>query len=124
MNHKWIPTKKEIDKWIDQKLHKFVAQENMNLHLLKEEWLNRYLYIEEHIIFFCSFPCELYEWLSKLEDGQGTWKLDNPIVWTSELVRCMEGSRNKIARVVVYWSNNILRGFVTEFTIDTSVSRS
>jgi len=82
MWRKWIPTKKEIEKLIDQKLHEFVAQENKNLCLSKEEWLNRYPYTEEHKIFFCSFPCKLYEWLAKLVAGKGTWKLDNPIVWT------------------------------------------
>ena len=37
-------------------------------------------------IFFFSFPVELYEWIAKLADSQGRWKLDNPIVWTPELV--------------------------------------
>ena len=55
--------------------------------MLKEEWLNIYLYTEEHEIFFYYFSCKLYEWLAKLADGQGTWKLDNPIVWTLDLVR-------------------------------------
>jgi len=53
----------------------------MNSHSSKEEWLNRYLYKEEHEIFLCSFLCELYEWLAKMANVQGLWKLDNPIVW-------------------------------------------
>lgn len=77
MWHNWILTKKEIEKWIGQKLHEFAAQENRNLCLSKEEWLQRYLYTEEHEVFLCSFPCELYEWLAKLVDGKPTWKLDN-----------------------------------------------
>ena len=86
--------------------------------------MNIYLYTKEHKIFFCSFPCELYEFLAKLADGQGTWKLDNPIVWTPELVRHLEGSKNKIIRVGDYWIDSILGGFITEFVIDTSVSYS
>lgn len=60
MSNKWFPTKKEIKKWIDQKLHEFVAQENRNLCMLKEEWLNRYLYTDEHEIFLYSFMCKLH----------------------------------------------------------------
>jgi len=82
MSHHWNPTKKEIEKWLDQKIHELAAQENRNLCLSKEEWLNRYLYIEIHKIFFCTFPIELYEWLAKITDSQGRWKLDSPIVWT------------------------------------------
>jgi len=72
MSNKWFPTKKETEKWIDQKLHEFAAKENKNLLLSKEEWLNIYLYTNEHKIFFCSFPCELHQWLSKLVDSKGT----------------------------------------------------
>lgn len=121
MSNKWFPTKKEIEKWIDQKLHQFVAQENRNAHLSKEEWLNRYLYTEDHEIFFFSFPCELHQWLYKLQDIEGTWKLDNPIVWTLELVRHLEDSENNIVRAVDYWIGSILGSFITEFAIDTSV---
>lgn len=68
----WRPTKKEIEKWIDQKFHNFAAQENRNLCVPKEDWLQRYLYIDEHEVFFCTLSCELYKWLAKLADGQPT----------------------------------------------------
>lgn len=71
MFHRWNSTKKEIEKWLDQEIHEFVPQENRNLHLSKEDWLNRYMYIEVHEIFFCTFPIELYEWLAKLTDSEG-----------------------------------------------------
>lgn len=72
MWQKCIPMKKEIEKWIDRKMHEFKSQENKNPRMLKEEWLQRYLYIEEHEVFFCHFPFKLYEWLIKLMDGQST----------------------------------------------------
>ena len=90
----------------------------------KEEWLNRYIYTYEHETFFCFFLCELNQWLSKLVDSQGTWKLDNPIVWTLELVRHLDNSGNKITRVVDYWINTILDGFITKFVLDKFVSYS
>ncbi len=65
---------------------------------------------------------ELYEWLAKLTDNQGRWKLDSLIVWIPELVRRLETSENKIAWVVDHWLDRILGGFVTEFLGDTSVS--
>ena len=88
----------------------------------KEEWLNGYLFTDEHKIFFCSFLCELHEWLSKLADSQGTWRLDSPIVWNLELVRCLEASKNNIARDVDHWIDRIIGGFITELTIDTTIS--
>ena len=80
--------------------------------------------MEIHKIFFASFPTELYEWIAKLADNQGRWKLDNPIVWTPELVHRLEVSEDKIAHVVVHWLDRIIGGFITEFAVDTSVNYS
>ena len=79
-----------------QKIHEFTVQENRNLWLSKEDLLEKYMYADIHKIFFCTFPIELYEWLSKLIDTQERWKLDNLIVWTLELVRTLEASEDKI----------------------------
>ena len=103
MSCHWNPTKKEIAEWLDKKLHEFMTQENMNLRLTKEEWLDCYLYTEIHEIFFSSFPTELYEWIAKLADKRGRWKLDGPIVWTPELVRRLEASKDKITCIVYHW---------------------
>ena len=65
---------------MDRKIHEFAAQENKNPRLTKEQWLDRYLYMEIHKIFFYSFPVNLYEWIVKLADGQGRWRLKSPIV--------------------------------------------
>ena len=85
-SYHWNPTKKDIRDWLDRKIHEFVARESKNPRLAKEQWLDTYLYTEIHEIFFCSFPIELYEWIAKLADSQGRWKIDNLIVWTLELV--------------------------------------
>ena len=61
------------------------------------------MYTEIHEILFASFPSELYEWIAKLEDDQGRWRLDSPIVLTPELVRRLEASEDKIARAVDHW---------------------
>jgi len=54
MSHHWNPTKKEIEDWSDKNIHKFTAQENKNMRLTKEQWLDRYLYTEIHEKFFYS----------------------------------------------------------------------
>ena len=109
---------------MDRKIHKFAAQENRNPCLTKEQWLDKYLYIEIHENFFCTFSIELYELITKLADDQGRWRLDDPIKWTLELVRRLEASKDKITCVVNHWLNRIIGGFVTEFTVDTLVSYS
>jgi len=96
MLHHWNPAKNEIEKWLGQNIHEFPTQKNKNPCLSNEEWLNRYLYIEIHEIFFCTFPIELYEWLAKLTDSQGRLRFYNPIVWTPKLVQWLEASENKI----------------------------
>ena len=109
---------------MDRKIHEFMAQENRNPHLTKEQWLERYLYTEIHEIFLSSFLIELYEWIAKLVDDQGRWRLDNPIVWTPVLVRRLEASDDKITFAVNHWLDRIIGGFVAEFTVNTSVSYS
>jgi len=103
MSCHWNPKKKEIEEWLDRKVHEFAAQGNRNPQVSKEEWLECHLYTEIHEIFFASFPFELYEWIMKLADSQGRCRLDKPIVWTPELVHRLEASEDKIACAVDHW---------------------
>jgi len=116
--------KKEIEEWLDQKLHEFVVQENKTPQISEKRWLDRYVYTEIQEIFFASFSSELYDWIARLADSQGRYKLDQPIVWTLELVDRLEASEDKIARAVDHWLDRIIGGFITEFAIDTTVSYS
>jgi len=59
--------------------------------------------MEIHEFFFASFPSELYEWITKLADSQGRWRLDKPIMWTPELVCRLEASGDKIMRAMDHW---------------------
>jgi len=97
-------------------------QENKNPCLMKEQWLDKYLYIEICKIFFNTLLIELYEWIAKFVDVQGRWRLDNPIVWTSELVQRMEASEDKLTHVVNHSLDRVIGRFVTEFAVDTLVS--
>ena len=70
------PTKKEIEDWLDQKLHEFVLEENKTPQISKKRWQDRYIYTEIHEIFFMSFLTELYECIARLADSQGRCRLD------------------------------------------------
>lgn len=60
----------------------------------------------------------------KLGDDQGRWMLDKLIFWKLELVRRLEASEDKIMHDVNHCLDHIIRGFVIEFTVNTSVSYS
>jgi len=116
--------KKEIEHWLDQKLHEFVIQENKTPQISDKRYLDRYVYMEVHEIFFVTFSSYLYDSIARLANSQGRYKLDQPIVWTLELVCRPEASKDKITWVVDHWLDRIIGGFITEFTIDITISYS
>lgn len=60
----------------------------------------------------------------KLADSQGRCRLDKPIVWTPELVRRLEASRDKITHAMDHWLSQIIGGFIIEFVVNTSINYS
>ena len=89
---------------------------------MKEEWLERYLYMEIHETFFASFPFEMYEWIVNLADNQGRCRFDKPIVWILEVVPRLKALKDKIMCIVDHWLDRIIGGFITEFVVDTLIS--
>lgn len=83
--------------------------------------MDRYLYINIHEILLFSFLIELFKWIAKLANNYGWWRLDSPIVWTSELVLRLEASKEMFACTVDHWLDRVIGGFVTEFSFDSSV---
>lgn len=71
--------------------------------------------MEIHAIFFVNFSLELYEWIVRLPNSLGRCKLNQ------QFVRRLEAYEDKIVRAVDHWLDRIIRGFITEFTIDTTV---
>ena len=53
----------------------------------------------------------------EVTDSQGRCKLDRPIVWTRELVRILEASKDKIIYLVDHWLDQIIGGFIIDFTV-------
>ena len=124
MSCHWNPTKKKIEDWLDNKIHELVTQENRTPKVSKKRWPDHYVYTEIHEIFFASFPSELYEWITRLADSEGRCRLDQPIVWTSELLRRIEASKDNITRAMDHWLDWIIGGFIIEFAVDKIVSYS
>jgi hypothetical protein len=52
----WRPTMKEIIEWIERKEQEFAQKENRSPRMSDEQWMQRYVYIEMHEIFFGEFP--------------------------------------------------------------------
>jgi len=55
--------------------------------------------------------------ISKLADNEPCWKHNDPIVWTPKMIKRLKESENKVARVVDYWVDSILKGFITDFQL-------
>lgn len=68
------------------------------------------------------FLVELYEWISRLTERKNCFKGEEPMVWTLELIQRLKSIDNRISRVVDLWIDNILRGFITNFSVDSTLS--
>lgn len=81
----------------------------------------RSIFIDQYDIFFLSFSRKLYELISRLV-VQTSHFTNKHTTWTPDLIKQLKNTDNNIMRVVDYWINIILGGFITEVAIDTSVS--
>ena len=62
----WRPSKEDIGHWLEAKGHEFSINQNNNLQINLDKWLQRYVFIELHEIFFVDFFNVLDEWLQRL----------------------------------------------------------
>ena len=88
----WYPTKKEIQDWLETKETEFTEKENKNPRLSIEAWLDKYIFTDEHEVFFASLPSELHEWLSKLAETKCYTQSDKPAEWTPEAIEVLKKS--------------------------------
>jgi hypothetical protein len=109
----WRSTKKEISKWLKGKEGEFSRKENINPWMSYEQWMQRYVYIELHEIFFDEFPIILTKWLERLVENTGRYQTTTSRNWTPELVRQLNFVSNQTSREMDFWLDNILGGYVT-----------
>ena len=81
----WCPTRDELNKWVVSMKKEFSEQENKSPRLSTEDWLQKHIFTDLHMIFFVTYGNELYDWLSKLTD-RNIFKKKRNIVWTPELI--------------------------------------
>ena len=82
----WRPTRKEITEWMKQKKQEFSHMENKNPRLKNKQWLQRYVYIDLHEIFFNDFPNLLAEWSERFVENNGRHRPNALNNWTPKLV--------------------------------------
>ena len=119
----WHPTKEEINHWVESKEKEFAEKENKSPRLSTEDWLQKHIFTNLHMIFFVTYENELYNCLSKLTD-KNIFKKKRNIVWTPELIQTVKSVDNPISRAVDFWLASLLEGFITEFAVDQRKSFS
>ena len=115
----WHPELSEIKAWFETKTKEFAEKENINPNCDSEAWLQKYIYIDVHDVFFATFLSELHWWLARLADCSGHVQSDQPVQWNQEVVQRLKNTDNVVSREVDFWLTNLLSGFITEFTVDT-----
>jgi hypothetical protein len=114
----WRPNKEEIGKWLDAKEIKFFIDHNKNPWRSVDKCLRRYVFIDFHEIFFAKFSNIFAEWIKGLDEKIEIFHIVVPRNWTLELIRKVNSIRNRISRVVDYWMESVLGGYITEFSVD------
>ena len=84
-----------------------------------KKWLQKYIFIDQHEIFFSAFANKSHEWLSRLAENQTDFKHEERTTWNPEFIKQLQVTNYKISRVVDYWIDIILGDIINQFTIDT-----
>jgi hypothetical protein len=84
----------------------------------EKKWLQRYVYIDLHEIFFGEFLNILTEWLERLVEKTRRFKETARMNWTPKLIIQLNDVSNLTNRAFEFWLDSILGGYITEFTVD------
>jgi hypothetical protein len=76
------------------------------------------VYIDLHEFFFHEFPNILAEWIEIFLENTGIHRPAMQNNLTLELVGQVQLVDNRMSRIVEFWLDNVLGGYVTEFYID------
>ena len=115
---------KEISDWIEETYLNFAVQENKDLCLSANDFLQRYVFCDVYEIFFGRIHIELHQWLSRLTERRMNFQERYFPAWTPARINILKRVNNEISRTVDFWTTQTLEAFVTEFAIDTSTSFS
>ena len=99
-----------------------MQEESVGTWLRAKNQIDKYIYSDIHEIFFAEFPILLNEWLSRLVTKQTKIQRRETIEWSDQLVPEVTSVSNKISRVVDFWVDSILKGYINGFVVDTITS--
>jgi hypothetical protein len=68
----WNPTKADIESCLRTKYLEFAQKDNRNPRLTPRKYLEKYLFIDLHEVFFYDFLHLLQEWILRLKDNHAT----------------------------------------------------
>jgi hypothetical protein len=83
-----------------------------------KKWMQWYVYMDLHEIFFGEFTIILTEWLERLAEKNGRYMDTTLGNWIPELVRQVNYVSNPTTRAIDFWFDSIQGGYVTEFAVD------
>ena len=66
----WRPNHNEIEEWSETKEKEFLRKENINPQINSEQWLQIYVFTDEHEILFVKFPIMFSKWPFKLVESK------------------------------------------------------
>lgn len=118
----WRPTETQIYDWLKKKQLEFAVRENRKPNRKAKDWMQDHIFSHMHEIFFCELPIILSKWLLRLCGNNEMRRIDGLREWTPELIQQLKEVSNPISRVVDFWVDRILRGYITEFAIDYTKS--
>jgi hypothetical protein len=64
--------KVEIEGWLRTKELEFAQEDNRNPRITPHKYLEKYVFIDLHEVFFCDFLHLLQEWILRLKDNHTT----------------------------------------------------
>jgi hypothetical protein len=101
----------------------FAQKDNRNPSITPCKYLDKYVFMDLHEVFFYDFPHQVQEWILRLKDNHATNQL-RQLDWTPVQVEQLHQVNNKFTCVVDFWLDSIVAGFITEFAVDTAKSYS
>jgi len=117
----WNPKKSKIKGWLRTKEIEFAQKDNRNPRITPRKYMDKYMFTDLHEVFFCDFPHLLQEWILRLKDNHVTNRI-RQLDCTLVQIEQLQQVNNKFTRAIDFWLDNIVTGFITEFSIDTMKS--
>ena len=115
----WQLELSEIEAWFETKTKEVIETENKNPNHDSEAWLQKYIYIGVHKVFFATIQSKLHSWVERLADSMGYVGSDRLVQLNQAAVQRLKNTNNIVSRVVSFWLTSLLSRFIIVFVVDT-----